>query len=355
MDIIKCFISLIRLGIGHVVSEQPTQFDWESIYALASKQGLAAVIIDGLERLPESVRPPKERLLEWIGEVLQGYDHRYELYRRTIAEMAYFYNKYGFKMMVLKGYACCLDWPKPEHRPCGDIDIWLFGEQKKADALLFTEKNLQVDDSHHHHTVFYWRDFMVENHYDFINVHHHKSNAEFEKILKEFGQNDSYSTEIYEEKVYLPSPNLHALFLQRHAVIEFAATGINLRQLLDWGFFVNAHSNEIDWEWIMNVLDRFGMTRIFNIFNAICVEDLGFEPSLFPAIQYFPYLKDKVLLDIISPQFSSHMPKGLIKRVTYKFRRWRASGWKHQLCYNESMMSAFWSGVKSHLLKPSSI
>ena len=87
-------------------------------------------------------------------------------------------------MMVLKGYACSIDWPKPEHRPCGDIDIWLFGKQKEADALLVKDKGVIVDTSHHHHTVFDWGGFMVENHFDFINVHHHKSNAAFESLFK---------------------------------------------------------------------------------------------------------------------------------------------------------------------------
>lgn len=93
-------------------------------------------------------------------------------------------------MMVLKGYACSLNWPKPEHRPCGDIDIWLFGQQKEADKALSKEKGIEIDKSHHHHTVFYWGEFMVENHYDFINVHQNKTNAKLEKVLKELGKDD---------------------------------------------------------------------------------------------------------------------------------------------------------------------
>lgn len=78
--------------------------------------------------------------------------------------------------MVLKGYACSIDWPKPEHRPCGDIDIWLFGKQKEADAALaaspkFHDSSFKIDSSHHHHTVFDWCSFSVENHYDFVNVY----------------------------------------------------------------------------------------------------------------------------------------------------------------------------------------
>ena len=257
--------------------------------------------------------------------------------------------------MVLKGYACGLNWPKPEHRPCGDIDIWQFGKQKEVDALMLKEKGLKIDTSHHHHTVYEWKEFTVENHYDFLNVHHHKSNVELEAILKDFGQDESYYIELYGEKVYLPSPNLHALFLLRHSMSNFASTGFQLRQLVDWGFFVEKHGEEVDWTWLISVLDKYGMRQLFQLFNAICVEDLGFDASIFPTIQFLPSLKDRVFDEILSPEFSEEEKGGLIRRALFKYRRWRANAWKHELCFNESMWSAFWSGVKSHLLKPSSI
>lgn len=40
---------------------------------------------------------------------------------------------------------------------------------------------------------------------------------------------------------------------------------------------------------------------MFNIINAICVEDLSFHLDLFPYVQYDPQLKDKVLNEILSP------------------------------------------------------
>ena len=257
--------------------------------------------------------------------------------------------------MLLKGYACCLDWPKPDHRPVGDIDIWLFGKQAEADALLKGEKGIKINNSHHHHSVFYWGDFMVENHYDFINVHHHKSNVELEAIFKELGQDDTHSVEVFGETVYLPSPNLHALFLLRHTMNHFATTKMTLRQLLDWAFFVKKHHDALDWNWLEEKLDYFGMMPLYDILNAICVDDLGFSPQLFPRIQFSPYLKDKVKNDILDPKTLGKTPSWFLPRVVFKYRRWKANSWKHKLCYKESMLSAFWSGIKSHLLKPSSI
>jgi hypothetical protein len=349
------FLALVCLGIGHSVLELPNTINWKSVQALAVEHDLYAVVLDGIERLPESLRPPQELLLEWIGETLQGYEYRYEQYRRVIAELAGFYNSHGFKLMILKGYACSLDWPKPAHRPCGDIDIWQFGKQKEADAALIKEKGIAIDNTHHHHTVFNWGDFSVENHYDFLNIYHHRSNVELEAILKELGDDDGNYVELNGEKIYMPSANLHALFLLRHAMSNFASTGLLLRQLLDWGFFVEAHGKEVDWKWLESMLEKHGMKTLYMIFNAICVEDLGFAPKLFHQIQFVPSLKERVLNDIIAPEFSEIEKGGFIRRAIYKYRRWKANEWKHELCFNESMWSAFCSGVWNHLLKPSSI
>lgn len=358
------FLSIIRLGIGHDAYISDKTIDWKAVEALALEHGLSAIMVDGIEKVPESLRPPKTLLLQWIGEVLQNYEQRYELYKKTIAEMAAFYGDKGYKMMVLKGYACSLDWPKPNHRPCGDIDIWQFGQQSFADLLL-DEKGIEVDLSHHHHTVFYWGDFMVENHYDFLNVHHHKSNVEIEAILKDLASDPDKVESIglpvqkADEKsdvtVYLPTPNLHALFLLRHSMSNFASTGMQLRQLLDWAFLVEKHGKEIDWQWLEEMLTRFGMKKLYDIFNAICVDNLGFGASIFPKVQFEPMLKERVLNDILSPEFTEVEKGGFVRRACFKYRRWRANAWKHELCFSESMSSAFWSGMKSHLLKPSSI
>ena len=359
----KAFLVLLRLGVGNQASYYCEKYDWAIIRALAEKQGLSAVILDGINCLPECDRPTKELLLQWIGGTLQGYEYRYVLYQKAIAGLASWYNSHGFKMMVLKGYACSIDWPKPEHRPCGDIDIWLYGKQIEADeALLKANTNLTnktnpftIDTSHHHHTVFYWQDFMVENHYDFVNVHHDKSNASIEKVFKELGQDDTYSIEVLGEKVYIPSPNLHALFLLRHSMIEFVASSITIRQLLDWAFFVKKRGKEIDWKWLEEILDEYGMKRLYDVYNAICVEDLGFESSIFPSVQFNPSIKDMVLEEILNPAIPNDKPKHIVPRVIWKYNRWRANEWKHQLVYKESMWSSFGYGVWNHLLKPSSI
>jgi len=357
------FFALVRAGIGKAKAVTLSIADWPEIQTIAEQQGLYAIVLDGIEKLPENNRPKQELLLEWIGEVLQGYEYRYDAYKKTIAEMAGFYNRHDFKMMVLKGYACSLDWPRPEHRPCGDIDIWQFGDYKKADACVAKEKNIEIDSSHHHHTVFKWGDFTVENHYDFVNVYANRTNAQLEKKFKELGNDDSQWVEVRDpstdstSKVYLPSTNLHALFLLRHAIIEFAASGISLRQLLDWAFFVEKHGRYADWHWLENVLDKYGMKELYGIFNAICVEEFGFKSDVFNYVQFSPSTKDRVLREILYPQYDKTKAHDsiIVKRIFFKFKRWKGNAWKRKLCSNDSSWSTFWNNVWGHVLKPASI
>lgn len=353
------FINLVRIGIEHDSNVQPKHVDWLQLKALADKQGLSAVVLDALNSGGGdlSCTMPVQMKLEWIGEVLQNFEGRYVQYEKAVSSLAGWHNKHGFRMMVLKGYACSLNWPKPEHRPCGDIDIWQFGEQKAADAALVDSFKLQdssfkIDTSHHYHTVFEWQGYTVENHYDFVNVHAHKSSKEVESVFKKLGQDDSYCVEVNGEDVYLPSPNLHAFFLIRHMASHFASAEITLRQVLDWAFFVEKHTKEIDWKWLTGLLEKYYMNDFYNSINAICVGDLGFEVKIFPNVQFDPSIKDKVLSDIISPEYLAAEPSGFIKRMLYKYRRWKGNAWKQKMCYNENQLTAFVRGIWSHLLKP---
>ena len=365
-------LQLVRLGIRTSKDAKISKdIDWESVEALAERQGLLGVVYDGLQKLRvESLGfrvsgkcsvdslPSQVAWLRILGKVMQEYEQRYALYRKAVADLADWYNAHGYRMMLLKGLACGIDWPKPEHRPYGDIDIFLFGKQSEADALMVQEYKVQgfkVDNSHHHHTVFQWQGFTVENHYDFVNIHHHKSNVELEKLFKELSVDDSNSIDLGGVQAYLPSANLNALFLIKHLVSHFASDKITLRQLLDWAFFVDKHHAEIDWNWLVEVLRKYHMKEFFDCVNAISVEDLGFDSSRFPYIQFNPVTKERIQNEILNPEFSESQPNHMWKRIPFKYRRWKANEWKHKLCYNETMSSSFWSGVKNHLLKPASI
>ena len=125
-DLHESILQLVRLGIR--TSEEaniPKKVDWFALKELADKQGLSAIVLDALNTDPSassgqvgtnlSNGMPLEFKLEWIGEVLQDYEQRYDLYEKAIAKLAGFYKSHGIKMMVLKGYGMSLNYPIPNH------------------------------------------------------------------------------------------------------------------------------------------------------------------------------------------------------------------------------------------------
>lgn len=362
-------LKLIRIGLGQEDDlTLPERVDWPAIYKMSKKQVLAGVVLDGVQRLFDAC--PDENALspalsalngmyelksKWFSYVISSYDRRYTAYRAALGRLAHFYNSHGYRMMILKGYGLSLDWPVPQHRPCGDMDIWLFGQWKEADAALSREKGIYIDNSHHHHTVFDFEGYMVENHYDFVNVYSHRSSRDMESVFKRLGMDDSRSCDIDGERVILPSANLGALFLLRHTLLHFAAEGVNLRQILDWGFFIKAHSSEMDKEWFESTLDRFGMRAFRDCLNAICAGSLGFDAALFPCGNADADIVRRVLADTLCPEYDRTQPRRLLERIAWKLRRWRGNIWKHRLCYSEGLLSSFFVSVWAHLIKPSSI
>lgn len=369
------FVALVRAGVSHPLPEgfaMPAEVEWKAAFRIARRQALSAVAYDGVDALAgmglisQSQRMEDKLRFRWIASVIRNFDQKYEDYRARIGELAGFYNSRGFRMMVLKGYGLSLNWPRPSHRPCGDIDIWQFGQYRETDAALSREKGIAIDNSHHHHTVFDFGEYAVENHYDLVNVHANRSNAAIEKILKSLAMDDSFYTEIDGERVWLPSPDLNALFLLRHTMLHFSAEGITLRHLLDWGFFVEKHASEVDAALFREVTGKYYMTRFASCLSTLCVKVLGFDPAPFARLlpsatdPALPLMVDddllsKIMDDIFNPEFDSHLPDALVPRVIMKFKRWAAYGWKRRLCYREGPVSSFIIRAWAHILKPSSI
>lgn len=353
-------LTLIRLGI-HPEAElefPPAGIDWQKVIDLAGEQGVVAIAWDGYSRLYEAgmvtVDMDKQVKKQCIARVIQAHEWKYAKYRSTIAHLASFYAKHGVKMMVLKGYGLSLNYPVPAHRPCGDVDIWNYGEYKRADQLLHDELGVKIDNSHHHHTVFHFEGQMFENHYDFVNVHAHPSSKVVEARLKELAFLGDEEIDAEGQPVFIPSPDFNALFLLRHTSAHFAAEKMSLRQILDWGTFVQKYHDRIDWKGLESFVDSVGMTPFYQVLNGICVNYLGFAADIFPNGR--SAMETRVVEDIFSPEFTDVNPKGrFLGSLWWRYRRWKHNDWKHRLVYPESMLRTFLVQLKAHLMKPASL
>lgn len=351
----QLFFELIRASIGvSKLSAIPSAHEWEQLYDMARKQSLVCICFSGLQQLCENhseltANMPMPLKMQWIGQVM-AYEKIYARHEKVMAELALLYSKEGLRMMVLKGYGLSLDWPVPNHRMMGDLDIYHYGQWREADSFLRKHCNVKVDDGHEHHTVFSFYGVMVENHYDFINTKAHRDAPRIEARLKQLALENGKKIEVQGSTIYLPSADFNAIFLMRHMGQHFAGEHLNLRQVFDWGFFMRAHSQEVNWNATIHFLKEIGLYQFFNQINAICTDCLGFAEDVFPEIERNPSLEQRILRDILYPEFEEDKPlKSLLPILRFKTKRWWSNRWKHQLVYNDSLQMTFLTLAWSHM------
>ena len=349
--------------------------NWSHIYTTSTKHNISAVVWDYFQQaigegvISQEQLPTKMQKIQWALAVEQ-IEKKYVRQRGVIAKLAKLFVSHNIKMMILKGYGLSLNYPVPNHRPCSDVDIWLFEErqmsdgtikrcsaQQSADRLLHEHLNIVIDDTKHHHTVFYVDGVMVENHYDFLNIHAHLSNRKIEQRLQHLTNQPLEQVELDGQTVYLPSPDFNALFLLRHSASHFAAERIVIRHLLDWRYYVEKFAQQIDWAALYDIATQTNMHKFLNCINSICIDRLNLPSSCVPPYERDKQLEERVWNEILQPEFSESKPKnaGYLKSWGFMFRRWWASRWKHQIVYNESLGKTFVVQVWSHLLKPKSL
>ena len=301
---------LIRLAsdASYVVDEKLIRnANWKDVKNLASRQGVLAVVSDAISILPKEWIPGQNNLVDWIGEVLSQ-EFTYAKHADVISDLSSFYGNHGIKMLLLKGWGLSLNYPQPNHRPTGDVDIWLYGDQEKGDKLIESEKGIHPIKSSHH-TVFLYDDVEVENHITFIEVDCHKADGS-EEILLNYAKEPAIEEEGPKgNTILIPSPNLNAFFLLRHSAAHFATEGITVRHLLDWAFFIVKYHDRIDWDALYaNARDK-NLHVFLDCQNAICVNELGFNKDFFPIHQTYPKLEKRIFNDILFPEFSEEAPE----------------------------------------------
>lgn len=160
------FFQLLRSGLKPdctpAVTGKISARQWDDIFRMAADQGVCAVIGDGMERLPEKLRPPRDIRLRWA-LTAERQEKRYRRQQDKTAKMAAAFAENGIRMLVLKGLGLSRDYPVPAHRECGDIDIYLFGASDEGDRLLLQMGAQPYFDvpKHSSHT---WDGILIENH-----------------------------------------------------------------------------------------------------------------------------------------------------------------------------------------------
>ena len=207
--------------------------NWEEVMEIASKHGVVGLCFELLERLPKESRPAKDTLLNLIGITTQ-LEAQYNLQLKVLRKLSDFFHKNGITPILLKGYSLSLNYPVPNHRPSGDIDLFL-SDGRRADELI-KALGIEVEQNEEKHSTFHFHGIHVENHATVICELEHKSLSNVERFL----ENELKEHSVFDDVsgCFLPSALFNAVYLPLHLGSHFVYGGANLRQILDYGLMV---------------------------------------------------------------------------------------------------------------------
>jgi len=324
---------------------------WELLFSTSEKQGLNGICADGLqvysekgETIPGFNAPELyKHKMAWLGNVL-NMENTFARYELAIRHLSEFSKQSGIPIMILKGYGCSLNYPQKNHRVCGDIDIYCFGRQEEFDRMIKEKRGIKIKPGNSHHSSFNFDGFFVENHKTILDPDAHSENKGLNLILTEEAKASCPDKDL---QVFFPSVKFNSIHLLSHMASDFASTGTTLRRLLDWSTFVYANSHDgkekIDWDYVFNVAEKFGMVPFLNSINDICIRYLGYPQEYFPVRNSNPALSDKVLEDLLKDPEDVLMPSetNILKYGITKSRSFIQNSWKYKMVYRDSLVMSF--------------
>lgn len=266
----KAFLALVRMGLGLGAGNLDVfknHVNWVAIQALAEKQMLSAVVLDGIERLPAEMRPPKVDLLQWIGEVLQS-ESVYATQWKSACDLARVFEDNYIRTYILKGFVVSECYPQPEHRVSVDLDSFLIPHKGDYDAWelgnqLMENAGFEVDRSFYKNSTIILPGLMVENHQFMTAIRGSKRLKNFELMLQSYIHDDKGEDKFEGTSMYRPPLMVSALFLIEHAHAHFLHEGITWRHVLDWMMFSRKHKYQIDWYTLDAFIDEFGFRQFY--------------------------------------------------------------------------------------------
>ncbi len=346
----EAFLQLVRLGVG--ISQKDSlkgDINWAEMRALAEQQGLTAVAMDGIDRIPKERRPQKKDILQWIGATLQQ-ESQYAIHQKTAEEMALIFHANLIRTYVLKGSVVSECYPNPIHRYSSDLDCFLLPVEGNFDAWLLGN-NLMKANGYCIETVFYKNStfflpgLMVENHQFITPFRGNETLKNLEKVLQAMLLKDMGTDRFEGTWLYRPPVMVTALFLIEHAYSHFLHEGLTWRHILDWMMFKKMHYSELDWEAFFAFVDEFGFRRFYDSFYKLGRYLLG-EISIEELNR-----KDLLMLeDIWAPLDINETARGLKGKIALAGNTWRAR-WKYHYFGDISMFHALWIQVKGVLFE----
>lgn len=304
MKRIDALFALVRAGLWEetpptgwsAIFEGATPEDWLSLYQMASSQALLGLCFDGLNRLSAAQRPERPLYLKWAAQVakIEQLNQRLNAMAQRVITLAH---THGMHPVLLKGQAIAACYPRPLHRQCGDIDLFVGKTDAPRLVQLLVEAGAQKEhEESYKHSCVEWEGVHIEIHRMVGRLNAPAANRRMQRWVAQWfpaaiGQREAYP---------VPASDFELFFIFQHAFMHFLNSGVGLRQLCDWARLIHVQQGAVERDTFERQLRQMGLLRAAQAFAGLLVRGLHLPLEQIPfTLKRHPQLEAMLIDEIL--------------------------------------------------------
>lgn len=240
------------------------------LYNEAGRQTVIALTLNTIERHTAlAATMPWPLAAQWMAEA-EKTRRRHEASLRAESSLLAAMDLHDIRPIVLKGNTLSRLYPDPSARQCGDIDLFIRPDDRRATDSFLATAGITPTQHSDGSRSFLWQQFEVELHYRFFDIH---SAISLRRLHKLFDATPSLT---------LSSPESTLLMLSAHILKHAIGRGIGLRQLADLAVASQRFKNEIDTPLMQRLTRAAGLTRWTSTVYSFLVTRLALPEAALP-------------------------------------------------------------------------
>ena len=275
------FLNLLRTALGNPSGPAPelAPEQWRALCSLAWEHKVLPLIFEPAYPVAAQADPSlaaglKRQVRQQVILQTLRTSEFLELYRAL--------EEAGAAPLVVKGIVCRRLYPRPDHRPSGDEDLWISPEQFALCHEAMTRLGLATDepDPEAAWEVSYRRSgspLHIELHKALFTPGFRTADTAFNDFFGTPGEG-SIMQEVPGGCVRTMHPTDHLTYLLFHAFKHFLHSGFGIRQICDILLFAHHHSDTVDWERVRLSCRSIRAEKFAAAVFAIGEKYLGFGP-----------------------------------------------------------------------------
>jgi hypothetical protein len=265
----KTSLVLIQLLSKAIRNQKPDpileeSIDWNSIYEEAVDHQVHTLIHPLLSQLPLAHRPNQHLMSIWQKETILASSTQLQ-HMQQIKNVLDKFHLESIPVVALKGLILREYYPHAELRIMGDADVLVHKQDlKRAKKLLKSIGYMIAETTDRHIKLYYNNHPAIELHWLLNDKEASEEAAYFTDTIWE----NVVTTSIYGAPALILSTEDQIIHLLLHFVQHILITGFGLRQLCDFVLLIEANSNKINWE---HIIDRVNSYRLLKFTTAIFI------------------------------------------------------------------------------------